>query len=117
MPSANASHCVRSDWQDAYTEAASVQGTAARMQPLEGSRRRSKTGCSNTFVYAPDAKSHTPLVFKYECMGLTRGCSIDFLSVYPGEAEFLYSPLTYICYKGSSVEDGVTVISVEPQRA
>ena len=63
------------------------------------------------------ANSDAPLVFKYECMGLTRGCSIDFLSVYPGEAEFLYSPLTYICYKGSSVEDGVTVISVEPQRA
>ena len=63
------------------------------------------------------AKSGAPLVFKYECKGLTRGCSIDFLSVYPGEAEFLYSPLTYICYKGSSVEDGVHVISVEPQRA
>eukprot|EP00966_Prymnesium_polylepis_P121500 2807864-Prymnesium_polylepis.1 len=34
------------------------------------------------------AKSAVPLVFKYETKGLTRGCSIDYLSVYPGEAEF-----------------------------
>ena len=62
-----------------------------------------------------------PLVFKYECKGLTRGSSIDFLSVYPGEEEFLYPPLTYICFKGRAEEehDGrkVTVIRVEPQKA
>ena len=63
------------------------------------------------------AQSDTPLVFKYECKGLTRGCSIDFLSVYPGEEEYLYPPLTYICYKSCEIIEGVTVISVEPQKA
>ena len=58
---------------------------------------------------------HTPSCLTTE--GMTRGCSIDFLSAYPGEAEFLYAPLTYIRHKATSTEDGATVISVEPQQA
>ena len=58
---------------------------------------------------------------RYECKGLTRGCSIDFLSVYPGEEEALYPPLTYIYFKSREVEEYegcmVTVIAVEPQKA
>lgn len=63
------------------------------------------------------ARSDTPLVFRYDTRGLTRGCSIDFLSVYPGEQEFLYPPLTYLFCKERVVEDGVTIIAVEPQQA
>ena len=63
------------------------------------------------------AQSKVPLVFKFVVKGMTRGVSIDFLSVYPGEAEFLYAPLTYICYKGESKDGDTTVISVEPQQA
>lgn len=63
------------------------------------------------------AQSRTPLVFKFENRGFTRGCSIDFLSVYPGEKEVLYAPLTYILYKREYVEHNTTVIVVEPQQA
>ena len=63
------------------------------------------------------AKSEVPLVFRYDTKGLTRGASINYLSVYPGEDEFLYRPLTYICYKKQETLDGVTVVIVEPQNA
>jgi len=42
------------------------------------------------------AKSDVPLVFKYKTEGLTCDCSIDYLSVYPGEAEHLYPPLRHV---------------------
>ena len=66
------------------------------------------------------AESRTPLLFKYETTGLEIGCSINFLSVYPGEKEYLYAPLTYLHVKHPLEEvdeDGVTVITVKPQRA
>ena len=38
-----------------------------------------------------------PLVFKFETTDFTtRGADISFLSVYPGEQEALYQPLTYL---------------------
>ena len=74
------------------------------------------TSASKATAYSY-AQSKVPLIFKYNVRGMTLGCSIDFLSVYPGEAEFLYAPLTYICYKGESKDGDTTVISVEPQQA
>lgn len=43
------------------------------------------------------AASYLPLVFKFETKDFTsRGADIAWLSVYPGEAEALYPPLTYL---------------------
>ena len=65
------------------------------------------------------AVSELPLVFKFETTDFTsRGADISFLSVYPGEQEALYPPLTYL-HPVSSVEEpiGATVahvITVKP---
>ena len=41
--------------------------------------------------------SSLPLVFKFETKDFTsRGADISFLSIYPGEKEALYPPLTYL---------------------
>ena len=62
------------------------------------------------------AKSHQPLIFKYKTLGLTRGCLITFLSMYPHECEYLYPPLTFLTTESSPyVEDGITYIEVAPQ--
>jgi hypothetical protein len=62
------------------------------------------------------ARSRCPLVFKYKTQGLNRGCSIQFLSLYPFETEFLYPPLTFISAEGECyVEDGITFLDVTPQ--
>lgn len=70
------------------------------------------------FAYA---HSDVPLVLKFECKGLARGASIDFLSVYPTEEEFVYPPLTYVRCQGRAEEEYegrmVTVVTVEPQKA
>ena len=64
------------------------------------------------------AKSKAPLVFQLEAEGLSRGVSIKFLSVYPGEDEYLYSPLAYLLYDSEFIdEDGTKVIRVRPQVA
>jgi len=67
------------------------------------------------------AKSENPLLFKYKASGMSKGCSIRFLSVYPLEEEVLYPPLTYLKPSGAPQlvrqEDGTMVkeIQVEPQ--
>ena len=64
------------------------------------------------------AKSETPLVFELEAQGLLCGVNIDFLSVYPGEKEYLFAPLTYMLYRGEYTdEDGNKIIRVQPQVA
>ena len=42
-----------------------------------------------------------PLLFKLNTVALQRGVSIDFLSIYPKEKEYLYPPLTFlhVCHK------------------
>lgn len=49
---------------------------------------------------------------------MSDGAEIDFLSVYPGEKEVLYPPMTYLNPRKSyeQVEDGtlVTVWRIEP---
>ena len=64
------------------------------------------------------AQSKAPLVFQLETEGLSRPVSIKFLSVYPGEDEYLFSPLTYLLYCDEFIDnDGTKVIRVRPQVA
>eukprot|EP00961_Rhodomonas_salina_P099374 1336549-Rhodomonas_salina.1 len=42
------------------------------------------------------AKSARPLIVRCHALGLGRGCSIKYLSVFPMEDEYLYPPLTYL---------------------
>jgi hypothetical protein len=46
---------------------------------------------------------------------LSPGVSIDFLSLYPKEKEYLYPPLTYLSPKSHDIEDDYHVIVVEPK--
>ena len=67
------------------------------------------------------AKSgHNPMVFKYATKNcIERGADIAFLSVYEGEAEVLYPPLTYLTFKDVQEEEvggmQMIVVSVEAQ--
>ncbi len=62
------------------------------------------------------ARSRQPLVFRYKTVGLNRGVSIQFLSVYPNEAEIAFPPLTYLMADGKVYEqDGVSILDVIPQ--
>lgn len=48
-------------------------------------------GCGEQY-----AKSTQPLIVGCHALGLGRGCSIKYLSVFPKEQEYLYPPLTYL---------------------
>ena len=63
------------------------------------------------------AKSERPLVFVFKTKALSRGCCIQWLSLYPKEVEYLYPPLTFLSFLGDSYEgeDGVTYVDIEPQ--
>ena len=65
------------------------------------------------------AVSALPLVFKFETTDFTsRGADISFLSVYPGEQEALYPPLTYLRSVKAETEDvggkAMLVATVQP---
>ena len=65
------------------------------------------------------AVSELPLVFKFETTDFTsRGADISFLSVYPGEQEALYPPLTYLRSVKAETEDvggkSMLVATVQP---
>ena len=63
--------------------------------------------------------SQTPPVFHYRAKALMQGVSIEFLSLYPKEKEYLYPPLTYFSPLGrdEEVHDGKIyhVLIVTPQ--
>jgi hypothetical protein len=61
--------------------------------------------------------SRSPLILRYKTRGLTTGLSLRFLSVYPKEDEYLYPPGTFLAFEDSSIEDGVTTVTVSPQMA
>ena len=80
-------------------------------------------GCLSTTaskdVAANFAASEVPLIFKFETINFTsRGADISFLSVYPGEQEALYPPLTYLrCVKTEMENIGgksIQVATVQP---
>jgi hypothetical protein len=66
------------------------------------------------------SRGQVGLMFRYSTIGQTRGVSIDFLSLYPKEVEFLFPPLTNLTYDVNVLEgeeastSGVTVIPVRP---
>jgi len=65
------------------------------------------------------AVSELPLIFKFETTDFTsRGADIAFLSVYPGEQEALYPPLTYLRSVKTETEDvggkSMLVATVQP---
>ncbi len=61
------------------------------------------------------AKSVTPLVFHYNARALAQGVSIEFLSLYPKEKEYLCPPLIYLSPFGHAEEGGYQVLTVRPQ--
>jgi len=62
------------------------------------------------------ADSASPLVFKYRTFGLSRGCSISYLSLFPGEKEYLYPPLMYLRVDAPVEKEGAaTIYTVMPQ--
>jgi len=62
------------------------------------------------------AGSQGGLLFEYETQGKSTGVSLQYLSVYPKEQEFLYRPLTFLTANGDPyVQDGVRHVPVLPQ--
>lgn len=67
------------------------------------------------------SESRRPLLFKFTASGMSKGVSLEFLSVYPLEEEYLYPPGTYLCPKRQVKKPSggpnrkVDVIEVEPQ--
>jgi hypothetical protein len=62
------------------------------------------------------AQSHAPLLLRLLTRGNSRGVSISFLSLFPGEDEFLYPPLTLLLSEGeTTMAAGVTIYDVTPQ--
>jgi len=51
------------------------------------------------------AQSRCVLVFKYKTQAMTRGSSIQFLSLYPKENEVLYPPLTFLTALGELYQE------------
>ena len=67
--------------------------------------------------FAQVRKSAHPLLLKVQARGFAQcGADISWLSMYPGEKEVLYPPLTYLRPTGPPVKEanGCTVVTVEP---
>jgi hypothetical protein len=60
------------------------------------------------------AGKQAPLIFQYKVRGLKAGASVQFLSLYPREEEYIYPPLTFMTYQSHFDDDGVKVVVVEP---
>ena len=65
------------------------------------------------------SRGQVGLLLRYSTIGQTRGVSIDFLSLYPKEIEFLFPPLTNLTYdvaqEGEETSrNGLVVIPVRP---
>ena len=86
--------------------------TPGRLAPLSTTRSEERA-----LQYA---ESSCPLLFRLKTRGLSRGSSIQYLSVFPREDEYLYPPLTYLMPEKDHAEvrtDGVHVVEVIPQMA
>ena len=62
------------------------------------------------------AESAHPLIFKLTTLnGMERpGIALQYLSLYPREAEYLYPPLTYLGVIKSYREGDKTIVEVKP---
>lgn len=84
-----------------------------------GSEMACMSTTSEQSVAEDFAWSESPLLFKFVSKSfMSHGADISFLSVYPGEKEVLYPPLTYLRpIRMSEVTIGTTVykvVEVEP---
>ncbi len=65
------------------------------------------------------AASRCGLIFEYYTQGHSKGVEIADFSMYPGEREFLYPPLTYLLLDLSKkirrLVDGTIVVPIIPQ--
>ena len=88
-----------------------------------GTKKRTEMACMSTTSSHPVAEefaeSDSPLLFKFVSKSfMSHGADISFLSVYPGEKEVLYPPLTYLRPIGVSEQTirgkVYKVVEVEP---
>jgi len=68
-------------------------------------------------VAAAYAQSRNPLLLRFRSRGLNRGVSLQFLSLYPKEQEYVFPPLTFLApdQVPEVLADGVIMWTVEPQ--
>jgi hypothetical protein len=92
------------------------------LQSVGGTEMAVMSTTSDKEVALSYASSESPLVFKYNTVGLTRGVKIQFLSLYPKEVEFVYPPLTFLSVvksvEGNAkiyVEGRISIVEVMPQ--
>ena len=84
-----------------------------------GSEMACMSTTSDQSVAEDFALSRSPLLFKFVSKSfMSHGADISFLSVYPGEKEWLYPPLTYLrpirVYKETIGGTEYQVVEVEP---
>ena len=86
-----------------------------------GSERAPMSTTSSLQVAAAYSSSECSLFFKLKTASfMERGVNIVFLSAFPAEAEFLFSPLTYLLPTGKTQEMQVngsqlTIVEVQPK--
>ena len=89
--------------------------TMAEFQKKGGTEMALMSTSRDKTVAFKYAASDTPLVFHFKARGLAQGVSIEFLSLYPKEKEYLYPPLTYLSPLGHAEEGGYQILTVQPQ--
>jgi len=102
--------------KDFYRGMADMTVDANLLKSLGGTELAPMSTTDNKQVAEGYAKSQCPLVFVFKTKNLTRGCCIDWLSLYPKEKEYLYPPLTFLAAEGDVYEvDGFKYINIRPQ--
>jgi hypothetical protein len=100
----------------------SWRGMAAMRVPPEVMRDSgTELACCSTSMSKAEAtkwarkKGVAPLLLKVKARGCACwGIDMAWLSMYPGEQELLFPPLTYLKFKSMEKEGDVTVVTVEP---
>jgi hypothetical protein len=94
------------------------RGLADRRVPDDVmARGGTELGCLSTSALQEEARKWaSPLLFKIvarDCMSW--GVDVSWLSMYPDEQEWLFSPLMYLNFKGrTTAEDGTEQVEVHP---
>ena len=102
--------------KDLFRGMADMTVDAELLKSLGGTELAPMSTTDSKQVAEDYAKSKFPLVFVFKTKNLTRGCCIDWLSLYPKEKEYLYPPLTFLAAEGDVYEvDGVKYLNIRPQ--
>jgi len=83
----------------------------AQMAPMSTTASRE---IANMFAHGKSGG----LLFKFATKSRSKGVSIEYLSLYPREKEFLYPPLTGLTYDNDfeiTTEDGIIIVPICPQ--